>query len=229
MAEQSVVHLAAFRCSMLGTLLTKWTIRLALVCYVTYLGGWLTVNTPRWERMARTIWTLGCMLFIVHVALAFHYYHQWSHTVAWQHTAERTRQLLGVAVGDGIYFSYVFLVMWVIDVGYLWVRPLWNEVANGTPAWAASATATCVPHSANRIAETPFWRVLVHVFLLFVAINGAIVFEAGPTRWAGIAACLALGFLAVRRVIGWFSSHETKCPSNAAGTGSSLPVEPAVR
>jgi hypothetical protein len=43
---------------------------------------------------------------------------------------------------------------------------------------------------------TPPWRVLVHVFLFFIAFNGAIIFEAGPTRWAGIAACCALAALA---------------------------------
>jgi hypothetical protein len=191
---------------MLGVLLTKWTIRLALVCYVTCLAAWLSQRGgPRWQHATRAIWTLGCVLFDVHVACAFHFYHHWSHTIAWQHTAERTRELLGVAVGDGIYFSYLFLVLWIVDVLWLWLpAPKGQAVANRTPsggslAASASADAIAVPDSGRGSRTTPRWRVVVHVFLLIIAVNGAIVFEAGPTRWAGIAACLGLGCLIVRR------------------------------
>src|SRR5205823_6059437 len=102
------------------------------------------------------------------------------------------------------YFSYVFLVLWIVDVLWLWVSPrLRTNVANaeprGRPADPATAGATAVPHPGIRDLGTPPWRLGVHVFLLFIAVNGAIVFEAGPTRWAGIAACLALFGLAVRR------------------------------
>jgi hypothetical protein len=41
--------------------------------------------------------------------------------------------------------------------------------------------------------------VAVHGFLLFIVVNGAIVFEAGVTRWAGILVVLALASLAVWR------------------------------
>src|SRR5688572_15900298 len=164
---------------MLGVLLTKWTIRLALACYVAYLAGWLALpgwpsqRDTRWPRIARIIWTVGCVLFVVHVALAFHIYHHWSHTVAWQSTAERTKELVGVAVGDGIYCSYLFLVLWVLDVVRLWLGPIQDEVANGTPSMAAHADARSVPFLPNSLTRTPSWRVLVHIFLLFVAINGA--------------------------------------------------------
>lgn len=189
---------------MLGMLLTKWTIRLALACYVAYLAGWLSRLNSRWPRTVLAIWTLGCFLFTVHVACAFHFFHQWSHAIAWRFTAERTKQLLGVEFGDGIYFSYLFLVLWVLDVSWLWLSfCLRTSVANGkprgSPASPATAGATAVPQVLNWQWETPGWRVLVHVFLLFIAVNGAIVFEAGPTRWAGIAACLALFGLGVRR------------------------------
>jgi hypothetical protein len=103
-------------------LLTKWTIRLALVCYVAYLAGGLSRLNCLWSRAARALWTLGCLLFTVHVACAFHFYHQWSHAFAWRCTAERTRQLLGVEFGDGIYFSYLFLVLWIVDIVCLWGR-----------------------------------------------------------------------------------------------------------
>ena len=188
---------------MSGVLLTKWTIRLALVCYVAYLAAGVSRLSCRWPRTTRAIWTLGCFLFTVHVACAFHFYHHW-HAVAWRFTAERTSQFLGIEFGDGIYFSYLFLVLWVVDVVWLWISPrLRTNVANaeprGRPADPATAGATAVPRPGISPFETPAWRLLVHVFLLLITVNGAIVFEAGPTRWAGIAACLALFGLAVRR------------------------------
>jgi hypothetical protein len=102
-----------------GVLLTKWTIRLALACYVLYLAGSSAARDPRWPRVGRWVWTIGCGLFLVHVACAFHFYHHWSHAAAWRRAAEQTELLIGVAFGNGIYFSYVFLVLWILDVVWL--------------------------------------------------------------------------------------------------------------
>ena len=168
---------------MLGQLLTQWTIRLALALYVAWLAGWLCTRGPRWAVVARWLWTAGCVLFLVHVACAFQFYHHWSHAAAWEDTAEQTQALLGVAFGNGIYFSYVFLVLWVLDVLWMW------SVADPL--------------------KTPWPRVLVHLLLFFIAFNGAIVFEAGPTRPAGIVACLALAVLAIRAAYLVWRSKET--------------------
>jgi hypothetical protein len=162
---------------MLGALLTTWTIRLALACYVAYLAGWLVNRDPRWPVIARWIWTLGCGLFIAHVLFAFHFFHHWSHAAAWQTTAEETRELLGVAFGNGIYFSYLFTAVWLTDVIWLWAK---------------------APRRETLQERTPWTRWLVHGYLFFIAFNGAIVFEGGPIRWAGIAACVVLTILALR-------------------------------
>jgi hypothetical protein len=207
---------------MSGVLLTKWTIRLALVCYVACVAGWLSLGPARQPRIARAIWTLGCVLFDVHVACAFHFYHHWSHANAWQHTAERTRELLGIAVGDGIYFSYLFLFLWLLDVVWLWVCPLTDNkrVANGTPntgrpPGSATAGAMPVPQPSSQLPRTPVLRAVVHIFLLFVAVNGAIIFEAGVTRWAGIAAGLALAYPAVGRGYNFLRSRKANGPHEA--------------
>jgi hypothetical protein len=165
---------------MSGELLTLWTIRVALVCYVAYVALRLTTSSQIGPRkstsaLARTIWTLGCGLFLVHVACAFHFYHGWSHAAAWEKTAAETDKLLGIRFGDGIYFSYAFTALWLLDVAAMW---LWPQ-AEGA------------------------WRLLVHAYLFFIAFNGAIVFEAGPIRWAGIAACLLLAGLAARAAYNW--------------------------
>ena len=175
----------------LGPFLTAWTIRAALVCYVAYLGGWLTMRRGRWPTVARWIWTIGCALFLGHVACAFHFFHHWSHAAAWQDTAEQTQRLIGVAFGDGIYFSYLFLILWVFDVAWLWIVPLSAANISDNSMKSAAESASGMPRPINQ-QQTPPWRRLVHIFLFFIAFNGAIVFKAGPIRWAGIAACGAL-------------------------------------
>jgi len=168
---------------MLGEELTRWTIRLALACYVACLAGWLVVpprgdRASTWLSIARWLWTAGCGLFVVHVACAFHFYHDWSHAAAFEKTAAETEQLLGFRFGEGIYFSYLFLVLWMFDVVALWT---WWRPAGDSPRPLVGALQ---------------WA--LHAYLFFIAFNGAIVFDAGPMRWAGIVACLLLGGLAMR-------------------------------
>jgi hypothetical protein len=197
---------------MIGTLLTNWTIRLALVCYVAYLAGWLSVTHPRWPTAARWIWTLGCGLFVAHVACAFHFYHDWSHAAAWRDTAEQTQRIIGVAFGNGIYFNYTFLTLWVADVVWLSLPRASQSPGMpsalprqtfGSPTARVGLGATGVPRRSPSPSQTPAWRILVHVFLIFIAFNGAIVFESGPTRWAGIVACCGLSALAGWRAYNW--------------------------
>jgi len=185
---------------MLGALLTSWTIRAALVCYAAYVALCLANNktlTTSMPNLARAIWTAGCGLFVVHVACAFHFYHHWSHQAAWQKTADETRLLIGVAFGDGIYFSYLFLVLWVADVVWLW--SFRSPATIGSLHFRSARSATAVPpHIAGR-RRTPTWRLAVHGFLLFIAVNGAIIFEGGVTRAVGVPVVLLLTGLAVWR------------------------------
>ncbi len=200
---------------MLGPLLTRWTIRLALLCYAAYLAGWLAGAERwdgrwdgRWPAAARWLWTLGCGLFVTHVVCAFAFYHGWSHAAAWEATAAETDALLGVRFGDGIYFSYAFLVLWVADVVVLW----WAAVL-GRPRAGARPLVAAMQPARPLVAAM---QGVVHVYLFFIAFNGAIVFEAGPARWGGIMACLGLAGLAVRRAYnGWHSTNRTAQPTAA--------------
>jgi hypothetical protein len=160
---------------MIGQLLTKWTIRLALGFYVAFLAGWLVVRSPRWPYVARWLWTAGCACFVLHVMAAFQFHHHWSHASAVAQTAKETKELMGVAFGEGLYFSYLFLAVWVLDVAAWW---LLGDAYLHRPRWLAG---------------------LVHGYLGFIALNGAIVFEAGVTRWVGLVACAALVALLVTR------------------------------
>jgi hypothetical protein len=161
--------------AMLGSLLTKWTIRLALACLVAYFAGQMLAGgssreTPAagkkftWPWISRWIWTVGCGLFVAHVVCAFQFTHHWSHAHAWEHTDQETQRLMGFSFGDGIYFSYFFLLLWVADVACLWL-------AVSRPIWLMAAA---------------------YLFMFFIAFNGAIVFEDGPTRPVGIVVMLLL-------------------------------------
>jgi hypothetical protein len=167
---------------MLGHLLTIWTIRLALACYVAYLAGLLVNGWPeRWPGIGRWIWTIGCAFFVAHVVAAFQFEHHWSNRAAVAETARQTRDLLGVAFGEGIYFSYLFLMVWVADVVYWWLRG--HAAYWGRRGWLGG---------------------LVHGYLGFIAFNGAIVFEGGIVRGTSLVACVGLTtlFLLRKRVGG---------------------------
>ncbi|HUE71373.1 MAG TPA: hypothetical protein VMP01_10855 [Pirellulaceae bacterium] len=161
---------------MLGTLLTIWTIRLSLAAYALWLGMLLVPSgkLPPGSRLlaSRWLYTLACGLFLAHVVCAFQFYHHWSHQSALDDTARQTDEMLGFAFGEGIYFSYLFTLLWVADVAWLWLWP------QHRPAWLTA---------------------VVQLYLAFIALNGAIVFEAGITRWVGIPVAAVLVGLAVWR------------------------------
>jgi hypothetical protein len=144
-----------------GELLTRNTIRLALAWYFTALLSMMRLDradspaATTAGRVARWCWTWGIACFLIHVGMAFHYYHHWSHTDAFEHT----RQISGL--GEGIYFSYLFAMTWTADAIYWWLAP--SRYAERS-AWIDR---------------------LLHGFMLFMVFNGMIVFETGPIRWAG--------------------------------------------
>jgi hypothetical protein len=144
-----------------GEALTRDTIRLALAWYGVALILMMRLDANDWRgrkirgRVARWCWTWGVICFLVHLAMAFHFYHHWSHAHAFEHT----RQISGI--GEGIYVSYLFTWLWISDVLWWWTQP---ERYAQRAAW--------------------FDRAL-HAFMLFIVFNGMVVFEAGVIRWAG--------------------------------------------
>lgn len=77
-------------------------------------------------RRLRALWTLGCVLLLVHIAIAFHVGHAWSHATAWEHT-----QQVG-GYGDGVFVNYAFALIWLADAVWAWAalesylrRPRW--------------------------------------------------------------------------------------------------------
>lgn len=147
-----------------GEQITLWTIRVAIAFYGLSVAAQLMARgRAPWRSWGRTFWTTGCVIYIVHVLVAFHYYHHWSHAAVFEHTARRTEAVVGAPVGYGVYVSYLFTLLWTVDVMDWWRRGLASY------------------------AERPRWlQVLWHSFFAFIVFNGTVVFETGPIRWLGL-------------------------------------------
>jgi hypothetical protein len=146
----------------LGGDLTRHTIRLSLLYYgiAASLLPWLRRDEFRtctgWGRLARWCWTFAWATYLVHLAMAFHYYHHWSHADAVSHTQERS------GFGAGIAVSHLFTLAWTIDVAWWWSLP---DRYGNRPAWVGWC-----------------W----HGYMVFVIFNATVVYEQGLIRWAGL-------------------------------------------
>jgi len=148
-----------------GEFLTRQTARVAVLFWSIAVALLLMKN----RLLARWVWTLACAAYLVHVATAFDRIHGWSHEAAFRHVEEVS------GYGPGIFVSYGFSLLWLVDV-------LWWEFGS------------------ESYERRPIWldRV-IHVFFAFLVFNGTVVYETGFIRWAGIAIFLLLGILFVCR------------------------------
>ena len=155
-----------------SSLLVTGTIWVALVLYVA--GEFGRSLRPR-VSWARPVWILGSICYICHVISAFSLHHHWSHSAAYIYTAATTNDLVGIDSGLGLWVNYVFTAVWVGE-GLLPGR------------WAVTANRRF-----NHIVRSVF---------LFMIINGAVVFVAGPQRWFGL--LLVTGLLTI-----WWNDTRT--------------------
>lgn len=153
----------------MGMLLTRGT---ALVAFLFYVMSFVPRFRHAWSRVW---WSAGAAVFILHVICAFHFVHHWSHADAYAATAQQTRELAGLDWGGGVYFNYVFTVVWIADALWWWTLPAGHRARPRT----VSAT--------------------LHGFMLFMWFNGTVVFGASVARWLGVAAFLLLGMLGLRK------------------------------
>ena len=85
---------------------------------------------------------------------------------AYQDTAEKIKAAIGWRFGGGIYFNYLFLLMWLADAIWWWIAP------------------------AGYTKRGKVVNLLVYGYLFFIAFNGVVVFGHGATRWTGLGVCL---------------------------------------
>jgi hypothetical protein len=168
-----------------GEDLTRNTVRLSLLFYAAALTLMLWLRPGDWAattgrgRLARWCWALAWAAFVVHVGMAFHHYHHWSHADAVRRTQEAT------GFGEGVYVSDLFALAWTADVAAWWLRPAWY--ARRSP-WIGRA---------------------LHAFMVFMVFNATVVFETGPTRWGGVALFAWLTAAAVARRAGAHSAERS--------------------
>src|SRR5688572_5445520 len=152
---------------------TYLSARLAMLLYVVALALLiLTRGEVRRLRAARAVYSAGCVVLLIHIAIAFHRHHAWSHADAHAHVERRTAELTGFASGAGLWLNYLFALLWVADATYWWIAGADPYLRR--PRWISAA---------------------LHAFLLFMAINAAVVFALGPSRYVGAAVVVALAIL----------------------------------
>jgi len=139
------------------------------------------------ERPARGLWTAGLLSYLAHVVSAFHYVHDWSHARAALETARRTEELFGIASGAGLFFNYLFTLIWTLDALWWWMD---EEGYRRRTGWTILA---------------------VHAFLAFMFVNGTVVFAHGFARWFGLAATPPLLFLWLWRWLRSLGPPRARC------------------
>jgi hypothetical protein len=95
-------------------LLVRGSAWLSFAFYLATYVMWFRVQP--WQRV-RWCWTVAWVIFAVHVALAFHLVHHWSHEAAYVATQKQG------GLGAGLYFNYATLLLWLADVMRCW-RPV---------------------------------------------------------------------------------------------------------
>jgi hypothetical protein len=170
-ASPSAVYL--FSAMSPGELATLWTVRLALLAY--FAGGALRASPPdaAWWRAGRLAWSGGCVLYLAHVACAFHFFYAWSHSAAYHRTAAQTLATTGWNWGGGLYLNYLFTAVWLADSLWWWRQPARRRIR-----WL---------------------EIVVQLFMWFMVFNATVVFGHGAVRWFGLVGCGLLAALGCNR------------------------------
>jgi hypothetical protein len=143
----------------MGEILIVWSARIVVLFYAMRLAvDFLVADPIRRERWARWAWTAGCAVYLLHVGLAFHFLHGWSHAAALAHTARRTFEVVGVNWGGGIYINYAFTVLWVADVVWWWIRTARHEPTPAALYWSVHAVFAFMMVNATVVFGPPFWK-----------------------------------------------------------------------
>lgn len=153
----------------------SWSIRLSILFYLFSLLLRI-VSFPKIDglKYASLASLIGFSFSLLHFWSAFEYHHHWSHQAAFDETAKRTADLFGFSIGYGIYFNYFFLAAWGTD---LLVR--------------------CFTSAKRQWQRILLWS--LQVYLLFIVVNGAIVFAKGPVQWLTGSALILLAILSLTK------------------------------
>lgn len=135
------------------------------------------------EKTARLAWTLGTTAYLIHVVAAFETFYGWSHGTALAETARQTAEVTGINTGAGLWVNHAFTAVLAFDVFQQWTG------------------------KTRRFATAIDWLVI------FMIVNGAVVFADGAVRGFGIV--LTLAILVLR-----LGGRRVKALENSAGSSS---------
>ncbi|HET6325960.1 MAG TPA: hypothetical protein VFG04_14885 [Planctomycetaceae bacterium] len=157
----------------MGELLIAWSARVVVAFYLLRLAADVLIADPvRRDRWARWAWTVGFAIYLVHVAFAFQFLHHWSHAAAVEHAARRTFEVVGFEFGAGLYFNYVFTLLWLADVVLWWRRSLAGRVASPAYYWTVQAIFAFMMFNATVVFGPAFWKwVAVGALAVIVALR----------------------------------------------------------
>ena len=143
---------------MTGDMIVHWSARLAVACYLArILCDTRAPRTASMQKAARLYWTIGCVIFVIHVAAAFHFEHGWDHARAFEHTAERTKEMTGWNSGVGLYVNELFLCLWLVDT-VAWWRDLAWPLTHRKVYWFIQSIFAFLMFQATIVFGPFFWK-----------------------------------------------------------------------
>ena len=123
-------------------------------------------------RVARWCWGLGAVTFVLHVAVAFHFAHRWSHANGIRHVEETS------GFGPGLFVSYFFTLLWAADAGWWVLEP------------------------ASYATRAKWLGTAIHGFMAFIVLNGTVVFGHPPMREVSAGVFVVLAVVLALRLSG---------------------------
>ena len=169
------------------------TIWISLAFYASAVAvSFLVTDDMKQLKIYRILWSLGCLFALIHVFCAFQFVHYWDHQVAVKHTILETTRVTGFRFEYGIYFNYLFLLVWTVDCLKLRNAHPRKTNSNRNPgepeeSGAESGAESGVTHSV--------WSRFVHIYMLLIIISATIIFEDGPIRYISLITLALLALL----------------------------------
>lgn len=158
--------------------LISWSARLAgMALAARWLALLLWPDPPRANRAVRAGTLAAAILLALHLLLAFHFRHQWSHQAATEHIARVTARATGVYWGGGIWFNYATLLLLVLEAARLSRHALLLQ------------RRTCAAFLA------------IDGWLAFMFFSATVLFAPAPGRWLSLAVWVLLVVLVATRGI----------------------------
>jgi hypothetical protein len=150
-------------------MLVRGTAWVSCFCYLMALALWIML--PHRPRRARFWYTAGWWILLIHVGLAFQFYHAWSHQRAWRQTE------LQSGYGNGIYANYGLLVIWGCDVAWAWLLPRNYQLRSQWFGWIIQGFLLLMWFCAATLFA--LWPTLFLGWGLFAAFAGLVL----VTKW----------------------------------------------